>query len=30
MVWLSSFIAAMLLTLFSVVVSTADRQGLPR
>ena len=30
MVWLSSFIAAMLLSLLSVVVSTADRQGLPR
>ena len=30
MVWLSSFIAAMPLTLLSVVVRTADRQGLPR
>jgi hypothetical protein len=30
MVWLSSFIAAMLLTLLSVVVKTADRQGLLR
>ena len=30
MVWLSSFIAAMLLTLLSLVVRTADRQGLPR
>ena len=30
MVWLSSFIAAMLLTFLSVVVSTADRHGLPR
>ena len=30
MVWLSSFIAAMLLTLLSVVVRTAGRKGLPR
>jgi hypothetical protein len=30
MVWFSSFIAAMPLTLLSVVVRTADRQGLPR